>query len=616
MNPHSNRFKFSALAVAGSAALVLSAQTAHAQEVKIHSVVHGEYLQLIADRYGVTVDNIKQWNNLSSNYLFTGNQLIVSQPQASTTEQASVQPSNQSTSTVTQSQPQLTGTGMTAAPQSSGYYTVKAGDSLWAIANKYGTSIQQLKQWNNLSSNFIYPGKQLAVQVSTPTKNNQVATDTKVNKPSVQPTQPTSAAKSYVVRPGDSLWAIATRHGVTIQQLKQWNNLRSNYIYAGNQLRVSPVISTPSPNNQANPTPSNPVVTKPSPSVTVNVYTVKPGDSLWAIATKYGTTIQNIKTWNNLKSNYIYAGNQLYVKQPNTNANPTPDKKPTVSQNSGNHQATNQATNQGPATYTVKAGDSLWAIATKHGITIPELKRLNNLRSNYIYPGNQLVVKSGKTTPNVSQPSQPASQTPQKPAAQISRSVFIDAGHGGAETGTDNFGVKEKDLNLKIARQVSDRLRAQGYSVFETRKNDRFVSLEARNALANDLKTDIFVSIHHNAMPANLAGSAKGIVTLYHDRSVDWPGFMTPENQTNEKLNENKRLAQSLQNALINETGAKNMGARPQNLHVTRTTDMPSALVELGFMDNYSEFKQVTNSVYQAKLVDGLVKGINHFFGR
>ncbi len=80
MNPHSNRLKFSALAVAGSAALALSAQTAHAQEVKIHSVVHGEYLQLIADRYGVTVDNIKQWNNLSSNYLFTGNQLIVSQP--------------------------------------------------------------------------------------------------------------------------------------------------------------------------------------------------------------------------------------------------------------------------------------------------------------------------------------------------------------------------------------------------------------------------------------------------------------------------------------------------------------------------------------------------------
>ena len=195
------------------------------------------------------------------------------------------------------------------------------------------------------------------------------------------------------------------------------------------------------------------------------------------------------------------------------------------------------------------------------------------------------------------------------------RTVYIDAGHGGAETGAVAFGRAEKDMNLDITRPLADRLRRLGYEVYESRVDDKEIPLGQREIEPNSLMPDIYVSVHHNAMPAALSGKVQGIVTLFHDRSIE-EDYMTMPYHPESKITEGKRLAQLLQRELIKMTGARDQGARPQNLHVTRKKDVPAALVELGFMDNAEEFQKLNQAAYQEKLIKGLVQGIQAYFGK
>lgn len=557
------------------------------QSGKVYVVQSGDYLYKIAEQYGITVQNLIDWNNLSSNYIFSGDRLIVSKPGAISPAPAP-KPETQPAP-----QPAPTTTAKT--------YVVQTGDYLYKIAEANGVTVDDLKAWNKLTSNYIYSGDRLIV--SKPVTPTPAPTPTPSPKPETQPTPtpaPTTTSKTYVVQTGDYLYKIAEANGVTVDDLKTWNKLTSNYIYTGDRLIVSkPVATTPAPSPAPKPETKPAPTPTPSPAPTTKIYVVQSGDYLYKIAEANGVTVDDLKTWNKLTSNYIYAGDRLIVSKPVvTTPAPTPTPKPETKPTPA------PSTGPTPKTYVVEPGDSLYKISQAFGITIQELKEWNNLPDNYIYAGDVLVVSKVAGNPGTA-PSIPVG----------SRSVFIDAGHGGWESGATFFGVKEKDLNLKIARQVADGLRALGYSVFETRTDDSYVDLRQRDDLPNELNTDIFVSIHHNAMPASMQGSARGILTLYHDRSVDEEGFMTPAGQTDAMLAQGRRLAESIQSNLVAATNAPSQGARPQNLHVTRTTNMPAALVELGFMDNPTEMQNLRNSVYQAKLVKGLINGITSYFG-
>ena len=154
----------------------------------------------------------------------------------------------------------------------------------------------------------------------------------------------------YVVQNGDSLWKIANTYGLTVAELKSLNGLTSDNLSVGQVLKV-----TGGSNNS-----------------TGNTYTVKSGDSLWSIANKYGTTVSNLKSLNGLTSDNLSIGQVLQIPS-------------SSSSNSG-------------STYTVKAGDSLWNIANKYGITVDELKNLNGLTSNILSIGQVLKVPSGGNT--------------------------------------------------------------------------------------------------------------------------------------------------------------------------------------------------------------------------
>ena len=336
-----------------------------------YTVKAGDTLYAIASRYGLSVASLKALNNLSSNLIYVGQTLKVSGTAAT----------NQSNQTSNQTSSQTSNNnGATSSSNQSGSYTVKAGDSLWGISHKYGMSIDSLKSLNNLSSNFIYPGQVLKVGQSSNQSNT-------AGKPSsTQSTNSGNQSGSYTVKAGDSLWGISHKYGMSIDGLKSLNNLSSNFIYPGQVLKVGQSGS------QSNTT------SKPSSTQSTNSgsYTVKAGDSLWGISHKYGMSIDSLKSLNNLSSNFIYPGQVLKVGQSSNQSNTAGKPSSTQSTNSGNQSGS----------YTVKAGDSLWGISHKYGMSIDGLKSLNNLSSNFIYPGQVLKVgQSGSQSNTVSKPS-------------------------------------------------------------------------------------------------------------------------------------------------------------------------------------------------------------------
>ena len=148
-------------------------------------------------------------------------------------------------------------------PGSGNYYVVQTGDSLWKIANQYGITVDELKRLNNLTSNNLTVGQILEL----PNQNNS-----------------NTSSNTYTVKAGDSLWNIANKYGITVNELKSLNNLTSDNLSIGQVLKVP---------------------------ASGNTYIVKSGDSLWSIANRYGTTVSELKTLNNLTSNSLMIGQVL-----------------------------------------------------------------------------------------------------------------------------------------------------------------------------------------------------------------------------------------------------------------------------------------------------------------
>ncbi len=182
------------------------------------------------------------------------------------------------------------------------------------------------------------------------------------------------------------------------------------------------------------------------------------------------------------------------------------------------------------------------------------------------------------------------------------RVIVIDPGHGGSQPGaTSPNGIKEKDLNLKISLKVEAALKQLGYNVIMTRDNDKTVGLYERPGKANGIYADIFVSIHANS---STSPTPSGIEVLYSPATTG----------TNKKVDQYP-LAKMVMDEILKATGAKERGVikRP-DLVVIREANMPAILVEVGFLSNAEEEKQITNDSYQNKLVEGIIKGIEKYF--
>ena len=203
-----------------------------------YTVKKGDTLYSIAKKYNTTVPTLKDLNNLTSDNLSIGQ--ILKLPSAL-----------------------------------SNNYTVKAGDTIYRIATQNNTTVQAIKDLNNLTSDVLTIGQILKI-------------------PTTEIIEIPTTTTTYTIKKGDTLYSIAKKYNTTVDKLKQQNNLATNNLTIGQILQI----------------PTTSYVEVPTETIT---YTVVPGDTLYSIAQKYNTTVNNIKTKNNLTTNLLSVGQKLLI---------------------------------------------------------------------------------------------------------------------------------------------------------------------------------------------------------------------------------------------------------------------------------------------------------------
>ena len=258
----------------------------------VYIVKKGDSLYSIANKYGITVNDLKDINNLTSNTLQIGQKLII--PIQKEQEEA-------------------------------GIYTVKSGDTLYSIAKEYNTTISELMNLNNLKTATLSIGQQLKL----PGTKEEIETN------------------EYIVKSGDTLYKIANTYDLSVADLINANNLKSNTLQIGQKLII-------------------PATKQEQPTTSYQNYTITKGDNLYAIAREYNTTVADLMKINNLISNLLSIGQVIKV--------------PTTS------------TNTSANTYTVQSGDTLYSIARKFGKTVTDIQNKNNLSGTTLSIGQVLKI--------------------------------------------------------------------------------------------------------------------------------------------------------------------------------------------------------------------------------
>ena len=198
---------------------------------------------------------------------------------------------------------------------------------------------------------------------------------------------------------------------------------------------------------------------------------------------------------------------------------------------------------------------------------------------------------------------------------QYSKTIFLDPGHGGRDSGAYYYNVAEKDLNMQVYRKLRKKLEELGYKVLTSRDSDIDVDfITERSRMVNKTNSDIFISIHFNATGSAYSKSS-GIQTYSYSDEPDYPSKINPYWHNHpDRMSESKRLAAAIHSSLLAETGAKDAGLLERSFAVLRETAKPAVLLELGYMDNFAENQQIRDSHYQDKLVTGIVKGIQKYY--
>ncbi|RJS53368.1 hypothetical protein C2H96_20345 [Bacillus subtilis] len=175
------------------------------------------------------------------------------------------------------------------------------------------------------------------------------------------------------------------------------------------------------------------------------------------------------------------------------------------------------------------------------------------------------------------------------------KTVYIDAGHGGEDSGAVGNGLFEKDINLAVSEHVTDKLKEEGANPVASRSDDHFLTLEERVAKASANQADLFVSIHVNSGVA----SASGTETYFQS---DYEG----ENS--------RRLASDIQSQLVSSLQTRDRGVKESDFYVITYSQMPSVLAELGFITNSSDADKLGSEEYQQKAADAIVNGIDSYY--
>jgi membrane-bound lytic murein transglycosylase D len=239
----------------------------------------GDTLAALAELHGVSAEQLAQLNRLESAVaLESGIPLVIPSDIARSPIRGRI-------SDVRDVSPQLARRSTNRIT-----ITVRPGDTLSRVAARYGLSVRDVARLNKLSvKSQLRTGQKLTLNV--PANRRQPPPTA-----TVKPRSALEAPTSYRVQRGDTLASIAARHGVSVSDLRRWNNLRSDKIAAGQQLVVKPES----------------VKVKPASAQKIS-YHVRRGDTLSSIAARYGVSTSDLKNWNRLRSNTIAIGQRLTI---------------------------------------------------------------------------------------------------------------------------------------------------------------------------------------------------------------------------------------------------------------------------------------------------------------
>lgn len=182
------------------------------------------------------------------------------------------------------------------------------------------------------------------------------------------------------------------------------------------------------------------------------------------------------------------------------------------------------------------------------------------------------------------------------PNKKYSKIIVLDAGHGDHDPGTHFEGIKEKDLTLQFGLALQEHLKnSLDIKVYMTREDDSFVTLAGRAEMANEIEPDLFISLHVNSAENKLAS---GVETFY-----------TPKPDERNKI-----FAQMVQQALVEQLGAKDRGVKSNTFVVTRLTNAPAILIEIGFLSNVVDREMITDPYFVERYADILYGCILEYY--
>ena len=363
---------------------------------KYHKVRRGDNLSEIADRYNVAMSDIKRWNKLKNNKAPLGRNLKIITSETVAYKDKKEKKQKLDTIAIQKNSDIVAASVETKEVREPKVYKeekivtfkdvtkthkVKKGDNLGEISEKYGVTVAEIKKWNKLKSNNIPLGKSLKIisnervvtTVKKEVKSDVIASNDKPRKD--QKSDVSDKEDSfYVVQQGDNLSTIAKKYNVSIDDLKQWNDLSDNTIQLESKLKIADIIN----DTKEESTPKTEIK---------NVeYVVQRGDNLSSIAKKNNVAVSDLKTWNDLSDDAIQLGDKIIVAK-----KLVVDTNQSVAEKHSKKEKV--AKNQNEDHYYVKKGDSLFSIAKKYpGVTISDIKKWNGIRGNELKPGMKLKI--------------------------------------------------------------------------------------------------------------------------------------------------------------------------------------------------------------------------------
>lgn len=261
------------------------------------------------------------------------------------------------------------------------YYKVRRGDSMGEIAQKHGVSVASIRHMNKLKSNVVHPGQTLRFVTTeriafTPKPAKSTAPKSEVAIAETK--QKDEASDYYVVQSGDNLSSIAKKHNVSVDDLREWNNLPDYNIQLQSKIKVAQIISD-SETEVASTDDDK------EPAFRTQEYVVAKGDNLMSIAKHFNISLNDLKSWNGISDNNILVGKKLIVA-----------RKEIVASNDVAAAKTKSKTapsKKDQEHYYVRKGDSLFSIAQKYpGVTISDIKKWNGISGNNLKPGMKLKI--------------------------------------------------------------------------------------------------------------------------------------------------------------------------------------------------------------------------------